>query len=46
VGLTSGVFWVSLAFVLAVAFALTVPIYRWFISRGKGHAVMLQHHAH
>jgi hypothetical protein len=30
--------------VLAVAFVLTVPVNRWLISRGKGHAVV--HHVH
>ena len=45
-GLASPVFWASLAFALAVAFVLTVPVNRWLISRGKGHAVTHQHHAH
>ena len=43
-GLSSPVFWASLAFALAVAFVLTVPINRWLISRGKGHAVVHQNH--
>ncbi|ROP30875.1 DUF4396 domain-containing protein [Couchioplanes caeruleus] len=43
-GLASRVFWASLAFALAVAFVLTVPINRWLISRGKGHAVVHQYH--
>ncbi|MFI6332610.1 DUF4396 domain-containing protein [Micromonospora chersina] len=34
-GLTSGVFWASLAFAL-VAFVLTTPVNRWLISRGRG----------
>jgi Domain of unknown function (DUF4396) len=33
-------FWGSLAFALAVAFVLTVPVNRWLIARGKGHAVV------
>lgn len=46
-GLTSGLFWGSLAFSLAVAFVVTVPVNRWMISRGKGHAVVhAHHHAH
>ncbi|GIE30309.1 hypothetical protein Ait01nite_033540 [Actinoplanes italicus] len=45
-GLTNWVFWASLAFALAVAFVLTVPVNRWLISRGRGHAVMHRHHAH
>jgi hypothetical protein len=39
-------FWVSLAVALAVAFVLTVPVNRWLISRGKGHAVVHAHHGH
>ena len=34
----------SLAFALAVAFVVTVPVNRWLISRGKGHAVVHQYH--
>ncbi|MER6595606.1 DUF4396 domain-containing protein [Micromonospora purpureochromogenes] len=46
-GLTSWVFWASLAFALLVAFLLTTPVNRWLISRGKGHAVVhAYHHAH
>ncbi|MEO6083138.1 MAG: DUF4396 domain-containing protein [Umezawaea sp.] len=43
-GLSSLLFWVSLVLSLAVAFVLTVPVNRWLISRGKGHAVV--HHVH
>jgi hypothetical protein len=43
-GLGSWLFWVSLAFALAVAFVITVPVNRWLISRGKGHAVVHQYH--
>jgi hypothetical protein len=43
-GLTSVLFWASLAGSLAVAFVLTTPVNRWMISRGKGHAVV--HHYH
>ncbi|WP_030482321.1 DUF4396 domain-containing protein, partial [Lentzea albidocapillata] len=35
-GLGSWLFWASLAFALAVAFVITVPVNRWLISRGKG----------
>jgi hypothetical protein len=37
-GLGALLFWGSLAFSLAVAGALTVPVNRWLIARGKGHA--------
>jgi Domain of unknown function (DUF4396) len=43
-GLASPLFWGSLAFSLVVAFALTTPVNRWMISRGKGHAVVHQYH--
>ena len=42
--LDSPLFWGSLAFALAVAFVVTVPVNRWLISRGKGHAVVHAHH--
>jgi hypothetical protein len=43
-GVASGLFWGSLAVSLAVAFVVTVPVNRALISRGKGHAVVHQHH--
>jgi hypothetical protein len=43
-GLTSWLFWVSLAVALAVAFVVTVPVNYWMIGRGKGHAVVHQYH--
>jgi hypothetical protein len=43
-GLTSPLFWGSLAFALAVAFVAAFPVNRWLIARGKGHAVVHQHH--
>jgi hypothetical protein len=39
-GLGSILFWGSLAFSLAVAGAFAVPVNRWLIGRGKGHAVV------
>nr|WP_236646902.1 DUF4396 domain-containing protein [Micromonospora acroterricola] len=43
-GLTDPLFWGSLAGALAVAFAVTVPVNRALIVRGRGHAVVHQHH--
>ncbi len=43
-GLGSPLFWGALAFALAVAFVVTVPVNRWLIGRGKGHAVVHQYH--
>nr|WP_231134720.1 DUF4396 domain-containing protein [Motilibacter deserti] len=39
-GLADPLFWGSLAFALAVAFVVTVPVNRALIGRGKGHAVV------
>src|SRR5215218_10046996 len=43
-GVTSWLFWGSLAVALAVAFVVTVPVNRLLIGRGKGHAVVHQYH--
>lgn len=43
-GLSDALFWGSLAFALAVAFVVTVPVNRALIARGKGHAVVHAHH--
>ena len=45
-GLGSFLFWGSLAFSLAVAFVITVPVNRWMIGRGRGHAVVHAYHHH
>jgi hypothetical protein len=39
-GLGSVLFWGSLAFALSVAFLVAVPVNRWLIARGKGHAAV------
>jgi hypothetical protein len=39
-GLGQLLFWGSLAFSLAVAGAFALPVNRWLIARGKGHAVV------
>jgi len=43
-GLTDGLFWWSLIVSLVIAFAVTVPVNRWLIGRGKGHAVIHAYH--
>ncbi|TQM79270.1 uncharacterized protein DUF4396 [Saccharothrix saharensis] len=43
-GLSSGLFWGALAFAFAVAFVVTVPVNRWLIGRGRGHAVVHAYH--
>ena len=45
-GLTDPLFWGSLAFALAVAGVAAYPANRWLIARGRGHAVVHQHHMH
>src|SRR4051794_19576348 len=45
-GLEDVVFWGSLAFGLAVAFAAAFPVNRALIARGRGHAVVHAHHTH
>ena len=42
--LVDGLFWTSLLVSLVVAFALTVPVNRWLMSRGKGHAAVHRLH--
>ncbi len=44
-GLVSALFRGSLAFSLFVAFWVTVPVNRWLIARGKGHAVVHEYHS-
>jgi len=39
-GVDDLLFWGSLAFALAVAFVVAVPVNRWLLARGKGHAVV------
>src|SRR4051812_34158204 len=41
-GLGQLLFWGSLAFSLVIAGAVAVPVNRWLIARGKGHAVVHQ----
>ena len=43
-GLTSLLFWGTLAAALAIAFVVTVPVNKWTIARGRGHAVVHRYH--
>jgi hypothetical protein len=43
-GLTTMLFWGSLAVSLAVAAMVAFPVNRWLIARGKGHAVVHAYH--
>ena len=39
-GLSDSLFWWSLALSLVIAFVVAVPVNRWLIARGRGHAVI------
>ncbi len=39
-GLDSLLFWGALSFALSIAFVVAVPVNRWLIARGKGHAAV------
>ena len=45
-GLAGWLFWTALAGSLAVAFVITLPVNRWLMGRGKGHAVVHATHHH
>ena len=42
--LSDALFWWSLGVSLMVAFAFALPLNRWLIERGKGHAVVHAYH--
>jgi len=44
--LADALFWVTLGTSLALAFVVTVPVNRWLIERGRGHAVVHRMHGH
>jgi Domain of unknown function (DUF4396) len=43
-GLSTWLFWASLVLALLLAGAVAFPVNRWLIARGKGHAVIHEHH--
>ncbi|SDY86704.1 protein of unknown function [Amycolatopsis xylanica] len=45
-GLGNWLFWASLVFSLVIAFVVTVPVNKWMIGRGLGHAKVHAHHHH
>ncbi|MGI8421844.1 MAG: DUF4396 domain-containing protein [Gaiellaceae bacterium] len=45
-GLADGLFCWSLGLSLVIAFFAAVPVNRWLIARGRGHAVVHELHAH
>ena len=45
-GLGDALFWWSLLVGLLIAGAVAFPVNRWLLKRGRGHAVVHQHHSH
>jgi len=45
-GLGDPLFWWSLIVGLLIAGVVAFPVNRWLLVRGRGHAVMHEHHAH
>jgi hypothetical protein len=45
-GLGNSLFWWSLGVSLIIAFVFALPVNRWLIARGKGHAVVHEYHSH
>ncbi|MDQ3628004.1 MAG: DUF4396 domain-containing protein [Actinomycetota bacterium] len=43
-GVSSPLFWGALTVALVVAFVVTLPVNRWMIGRGRGHAVVHAYH--
>jgi hypothetical protein len=43
-GLLDPLFWASLAVALLIAGVAAYPVNRWLIARGRGHAVVHEHH--
>lgn len=44
--LSQPLFWLSLALSLVIAFVAAVPVNRWLLAHGKGHALVHQYHGH
>ena len=45
-GLGDALFWWSLLVGLLIAGVVAYPVNRWLLKRGRGHAVIHEHHAH
>ena len=43
-GLVNPVFWLAMPLALAVAFVVALPVNRWLLARGKGHALTHEFH--
>lgn len=45
-GLVNPIFWLAMPIALTVAFFVALPVNKYLLTRGKGHAIMHEHHAH
>jgi Na+-driven multidrug efflux pump len=45
-GLGDALFWWSLIVGLLIAGVVAYPVNRWLLKRGRGHAVVHEHHSH
>lgn len=46
-GIVNPIFWVSMAFALVCAFFVALPVNKYLLDKGKGHALVHEyHHAH
>lgn len=43
-GLVNPLFWISMSIALTAAFFAAYPVNRYLLQRGKGHAILHQHH--
>lgn len=43
-GLVNPLFWISMPVALTVAYVAAYPVNRYLLSRGKGHALIMQYH--
>lgn len=43
-GLVDPVFWISMPIALSVAYLAALPVNRYLLSRGKGHALVMKYH--
>ena len=42
--LTHPIYWISRILALTAAFVVAYPVNRWLLARGKGHALLHEHH--
>ncbi len=42
--LTHPIYWISRILAITAAFAVAYPVNRWLLTRGKGHALIHEHH--